>query len=148
MLQKDRIRTALPLPSDWASVLWNGNSIDEILDSLATNKGTSNFPPHNVILSKDKLHAKIEVAVAGYSKDGLNVSVENDLLRVSAKGTQVDIGEDWEYAKRGLARRDFTLTWELKRQWDIKKVSYAHGVLTIDLDRPEAMKPRTIQIEG
>lgn len=91
------------------------------------NSMPSNYPPYNVI-KVDSSNVVIEMAVAGFKREDLEVTTEKNMLTVSSMKEYEDTRE---YAYRGLARRAFKKTWELSEDSVIDKVTYEDGILSI-----------------
>lgn len=119
-----------------------------LLDSVANSANTQPaFPPYNIeLLEKDKY--RITMAVAGFTEDDIHVETENNTLTVSAN--RQDKGEKRTYLHQGIAERNFKRQFKLADHVKVVSASLANGLLHIDLARevPEAMKPRTIPING
>ena len=108
---------------------------------------TSNYPPHNIV-KYDENHYGIEIAVAGFNKEEINVEVDQDQLTVT--GTKsIDSNTTIEYLHRGLASRNFTQTYRLAEYMEVKGAEVKNGMLEITIERivPEALKPRQITIK-
>lgn len=90
----------------------------------------SNFPPYNIVREDDNNHI-IEIALAGYNQDQLEVSVEKNILTV--KGTK--LVENKTYTYRGLAQRSFNRAWTLGDDVKINEVTFVNGMLKIHLIR-------------
>ena len=120
---------------------------DRILNDRFFEGRTSNYPPYNIIKYNDKEYA-IEVAVAGFLKEEISVSVDQDQLTITGKN-QVTESEQREYLHRGLAARDFEQTWTLAEFMNVTNAEVKDGLLIISIERivPEALKPRTIEIK-
>jgi molecular chaperone IbpA len=106
-----------------------------------------NYPPHNIVKYSDDSYA-IEVAVAGFTKEEINVSVDQDQLTIS--GVQKNVDETIkEYLHRGLAARDFEQTFTLAEYMEVRGAEVKDGMLKIEIHRhvPEALKPRQIEIK-
>jgi molecular chaperone IbpA len=110
------------------------------------NQLTNNYPPFNIIQLDDDTY-EIEIAVAGFKKDEVEVEVNQNQLIVKGEHTA---GEDTEkmYHHRGLAARDFTRVWPLAQYVEVRGAQIDNGILTVKLERviPDAMKPRKIEI--
>lgn len=106
-----------------------------------------NYPPHNIIKYDDK-HYAIEVAVAGFSKEEITVSVDQDQLTICGTNTVTE-DRQVEYLHRGLAARDFEQTWTLAEFMNVTGAEVKDGLLIINIERivPEALKPRLIEIK-
>ena len=125
-------------------------SIDQIFGALERGIEQSDqakYPPHN-IFKVDETSYAIEIAVAGFSPEEIEVTVEDRVLRVS--GTKTDPAEAGEriYFHRGLAQRNFRRTFQLARYLEVTDARVKNGILRIDLGLqiPDAAKPRKISI--
>lgn len=108
---------------------------------------TGNYPPHNIVKYSDNQYG-IEIAVAGFTKDEINVQVDQDQLTVT--GTKsIDLNEPKEYLHRGLAARDFEQMYTLAEYMEVKGAEVKDGLLKIEIERivPETLKPRQIEIK-
>jgi molecular chaperone IbpA len=110
----------------------------------ALERENAGFPPYNIEKTGDDAY-RIVMALAGYSKDDLEISTENNRLvvRGAAKGMQ-----DKAYLHQGIAQRGFQRVFDLADYVVVTEAAMADGLLTIDLKRelPEQLKPRTIAI--
>lgn len=111
---------------------------------------SDNYPPHNIIRTGENNYV-IELAVAGFSKDEVNVQVENNQLTITGQKSAVITPEGQEepsYLHRGLAMRDIHRVFPLAEHIYVNGASIKDGILIINLERrvPEALKPRTIDI--
>ena len=113
------------------------------LDALA-DSGTS-FPPYNIIRVSEEEQV-LELALAGYTKDQLEVAVEKGVLTVSA--TKPEEVDNSEYLHRAVARRSFARNWQLASDAVVDNVSFVDGLLrvTIKLEVPEEQKRRLLPI--
>ena len=122
---------------------------DRVFDAVTklhtVEGGQSNsFPPYN-IKKLDAENYEIQIALAGFSKSELNISVEDGNLVV--KGEQ-EKSED-EFLHKGIAERNFTRTWALADDVKVTGSKLKDGVLTISLvhEIPEENKPTSIEIK-
>jgi len=99
---------------------------DNLFDSIATNR--SNFPPYNIVKVEDG-GAELQLALAGYSKDDLEVSVQDKVLAISSSG--VDKQDDIEYNYRGVAKRAFTIKFSLGQYQEVEDVTMRDGMLYV-----------------
>jgi molecular chaperone IbpA len=106
--------------------------------------GASGYPPYNVIKTSDTL-TTIEIAVAGFHPDDLDVSLQNGLLSVTGENT---IDNTAQYLYRGIATRKFNRSWQLADGVEVKSASVENGLLVITLEHviPEEDKPKKIAI--
>lgn len=110
----------------------------------AQTQPSDNWPPFDTMrLSEDRY--QITMAVAGFKRHEIDISVQENLLVV--KGERKNDTEG-EYLHRGIAYRPFVRRFELAEHVQVSDAQLADGLLTISLKRelPEAMKPRRIEI--
>jgi len=117
------------------------DNLFDVLDRAATQ---SKFPPYDI----EKLEndgRKITLAVAGFNPDDINVVVENNQLTISAETVDDD---SKEYVHKGIATRNFRLSWQLEQHYEVVSATCDNGLLAVTLDRklPEELKPRRIAI--
>ncbi len=117
-----------------------------MLDNMSGFEGDSgNYPPFNIELLEENKY-RLSMAVAGFSKDEINIEVKENVLTI--KGQKASEKEDTEYLHRGIATRDFERRFQLADHVEVKNAEMSNGLLHVELVRelPEAMKPRTITI--
>ena len=108
-----------------------------------TRHANDHYPPHN-ILKIDENQYLIELAVAGFSQDELEVDIKERTLTV--KGEHPSKGR--EYIHRGISTKKFKRTFRLSEYVEVHGADLVDGVLAIDLKIviPEEMRPRKITI--
>lgn len=113
-----------------------------------TQMPNGNYPPHNIVKYSEDTYA-IEVAVAGFSKEEISVSVDQDQLTIKGVKNRPNVDIGIEYLHRGLAARDFEQTFTLAEYMEVVGAKVADGMLQIDIKRvvPDALKPRQIEIK-
>lgn len=124
--------------------------INRLLDTALTNNEPS-YPPYNIEkISEDDY--RITIALAGFSEDDLDVTINEGVLIISARNTQEkeDDEDDGRYLHRGIAQRSFERRFRLAETIRVIAAALENGLLTIDLQRevPEHLKPRKINING
>jgi molecular chaperone IbpA len=110
----------------------------------------SNYPPYDIEKSGDDSY-RITIAVAGFTRDEIDVSAQQNLLTVTARKAENEGEADTgRYLHRGIATRAFERRFQLADFVQVTAADVADGLLTIDLVRevPEAMKPRKIVLGG
>ena len=119
-----------------------------LLESAARTSEGGGWPPYNIETTGENAY-RIEIAVAGFKPDELNIEVKENLLTVTGRRTAND-GEDRTFLHRGLAERDFERRFQLADYVVVTEAGLNNGLLTIDLKRelPEALKPRRIEINA
>ncbi len=117
-----------------------------ILESAARTSETSGWPPYNIETTGENQY-RIEIAVAGFKPEELNLEVKENLLTVTGKKAANDDPQR-TYLHRGLAERDFERRFQLADYVVVTEANLHNGLLTVDLRRelPEALKPRTVPI--
>lgn len=119
-----------------------------LLESAARNSQENGWPPYNIETTGENAY-RIEIAVAGFKPDELNIEAKENLLTVTGRKTaNDDAAATRTFLHRGLAERDFERRFQLADYVVVEKADLANGLLTIDLKRelPEALKPRRIEI--
>ena len=113
----------------------NKNSIgmDEYFDRLFTlHETTTNYPPYNLI-QVSNVESRLELALAGFKKEEVNVYTEYGKLFVD--GRKEDKENDTTYVHRGVAQRSFTRSWTLSDETEIRSVVFEDGLLSITLGK-------------
>jgi HSP20 family molecular chaperone IbpA len=112
------------------------DSMEKTLERIA--KSGDGYPPYNIERIRGKNDCeqlRIVLAVAGFSNDDLEVTTEDNQLVI--RGRQADEGER-EYLHRGIAARQFQRIFVLADGMRVSAATLKNGLLSIDLDRPEA----------
>ena len=113
--------------------------LDVLQDSTATN-----YPPYNIIKLNDTTQ-QLEIALAGFAKEEIEVAVERNVLTVKT----VKAKEDGRtYTHKGLARRTFARNWQLSDDAVVENVTYKDGLLTLDVRKevPESQQRKLLPI--
>ena len=120
---------------------------DQVADLLQTaaSEAGSGYPPYNIERVDDNAY-RVEIAVAGFKPDELNIEVKENLLSVQGRKTAND--DPRRFLHRGLAERNFERRFQLADYVVVTEAQLADGLLSISLKRelPEALKPRRIEI--
>jgi HSP20 family molecular chaperone IbpA len=103
----------------------------------AARAASEAYPPYNVEQRGDAA-VRITLAVAGFSPDDLSITLEGRQLTISGKRDGGDRGESGNaYLHRGIAARGFLRTFVLADGLEVEEASLEHGLLHVDLLRPE-----------
>ena len=107
-------------------------------------KSIPNYPPYNIRKTGDDTYV-IEVAVAVFAKQDIEIEFANDTLIVRGNTTE----DNSDYLFKGIANRAFTRTFALNDQIEIKDATLLNGMLQIVLDRiiPDHKKPQKIEVK-
>ena len=118
------------------------NDFDRLLDTPAPS-----YPPYNLIKSKDGENYKIQLALAGWDKDSVDVEVKENTLTIKSKKDEVENEEEFLY--KGISTRSFERSWTLSEEMKVQGAKFENGLLEISLEKiiPEEKKPRTIDIQ-
>ena len=110
------------------------------------NQLATNYPPYNIV-KRSEDNYEIQIAVAGFSREEIDLTVENNELQI--KGTKFEGEDTAEYLHRGLAARNFERAFTLGQYLEVESAEIQDGLLIIKLERhiPEAMKPKRIEIK-
>ena len=137
-----------------------GVGFDSMVDQLTSDfftdsfQGTQNFPPYNIIKISEYGY-DIEMAVAGFSEEDLEIDYADNVLTISSKETEPFKDSDnksnsslIEYIHKGIAVRKFTKKFTLAEDVIVKDAVLANGMLTISMEKivPEGKKKRSIKI--
>ena len=134
-------------PSDFDRALGITVGFDSMFDRLfgdiQRTETASGFPPYNIRKEEDEKYT-IEMAVAGFSQEDLEVELKEGVLTIRSKSEK----EEKEYLHRGIAKRAFSRSFTLSDDIVVKGADLVNGMLTIDLERivPEEKKSRLIEI--
>lgn len=123
--------------------------LDDMLDELSrmtTGEIESNYPPHNLIKYNDDTFA-IELAVAGFDLNDIDISLENNHLTVTGSKSEKESIES-TYLHKGISSRNFVKTFTLGHHIVVNGANMKNGMLSISLVRvlPENLKSRKISI--
>lgn len=116
----------------------------QLLESASVDQAAG-YPPYNIERTDESAY-RIEIAVAGFRPEELNIEVKENLLTV--QGRKAANEADRRFLHRGLAERDFERRFQLADYVVVTEARLADGLLSIALRRelPEALKPRRIEI--
>ena len=118
------------------------NRMAKMHDDLTKN--IPNYPPYNIRKTSDNTYV-IEIAVAGFGKQEIDITLEANKLIVS--GNTQDDNDNFLF--KGIANRAFTRTFALDDQIEIQDAALINGMLKIALERiiPEHKKPKKIEVK-
>jgi len=124
---------------------------DRLFDMLenSTGQAQENYPPFDLIKKGDNDYC-IELAVAGFKPDEIDITAQQNVLIVSGRKNEESEEKSSNYIYRGIANRSFERRFALADHIQVRAADLKDGLLSIDLVReiPEAMKPKKINIGG
>ncbi len=118
----------------------------DLLENSSLGQGSENYPPFDLIRVDDN-HYRINLAVAGFSRDEIDITAQQNQLIVSGKRSD---DEGIDYIHRGIANRQFERKFGLADFVKVAEADLKDGLLSVELVReiPEAMRPRKVAIGG
>ena len=123
-------------------------NLNRLVD-LATRGDGDAYPPYNIEKLGDGAY-RISMAVAGFSRDELDITVQDNVLVVVGRASEAAEGGERQFLHRGIAKRAFERRFQLADTIKVTGAGYDSGLLNIELTRevPEHKKPRKIAIDG
>ena len=140
--------TTLDLTPFYRNTVGLDRLFDTMLNRVDLNAGKiDNYPPYNIVKT-DEDHYEIQLAVAGFKSDEIDISIQDGQLIIKSDKTQTE--ETIDYLHRGISNRSFIRTFTLADYMEVNSAQFQDGILSIKLERlvPDSMKPRKIQIEA
>ena len=136
-------------PQDIQKMMGFSVGFDSVFDrffDMDTNR-EQGYPPYNIRKVND-LQYVIELAIAGFSKDDIEVELTDGLLAIRSKDRKEEEEDSDSFVHKGIARRSFSRTYTLSDDVIVKGADLKDGMLIINLERviPDEKKPRLIQI--
>ena len=121
------------LPELMDKITKNSIGMDDYFDRFfALHETSSNYPPYNLV-QVNNVESRLEIALAGFKKNEINVYTEYGKLFV--EGKKEDKETESEYIHKGLAQRSFTRVWTISDDTEVRSVKFEDGLLTIQLGK-------------
>ena len=113
-------------------IVKNSIGMDDYFDRFWGADTQSNYPPYNLV-QVNNVESRLEIALAGFKQKEVKVYTEFGILFVEGKKEESEnVGE---IVHKGLAQRSFTRTWTLSDDTEVRQVSFADGLLTVELGK-------------
>ena len=113
-------------------IVKNSIGMDDYFDRFWGADTQSNYPPYNLV-QVNNVESRLEIALAGFKQKEVKVYTEFGKLFVEGKKEESEnVGE---IVHKGLAQRSFTRTWTLSADTEVRQVSFADGLLTVELGK-------------
>jgi molecular chaperone IbpA len=134
-----------------ANGTWNSLFNDPFFIGFGPNINTwshvtrqDNYPPYNVIKEDDDTYI-VELALAGFDKSDISVTVDNGNLIVKGETEK----KEAEFQHKGIATRSFTRSFALGEYMEVTSAEFENGMLSVTVERivPEEKKPKSIKIK-
>ena len=123
---------AANLPELIEKINRNSIGLDDYLNRFWDESTQQNYPPYNIV-HVNNVESRLEIALAGFKKEEVNVYTEYGKLFV--EGKKKDKEEGSEYFHQGLAQRSFNRAWTLADDYEVRDVSLEDGLLTVKLGK-------------
>lgn len=120
------------------------NDIEQFLNTPPSDQ--TKYPPHNIVKYKNNENLfRIDVAVAGFSKDEIEVMLDSEYLDISGSKKDKD---DEEYVHKGISTRDFRKRIRVPKTIVVRNAWIVDGVLRISIENvlPDSKTPELIPI--
>ena len=122
---------AADLPQLMDQITKNSIGLDTYFDTFFNGHPQQNYPPYNLI-NINNVESRLEIALAGFKTSEVKVYTEYGKLVVEGKKEEKD---ESDYAHRGVAQRNFTRSWTLSDETEVRSVTFEDGLLTVDLGK-------------
>ena len=138
-------------PQDLQKMMGFSVGFDSIFDRFFDMDTTrdSGYPPYNIRKINEAQYV-IEIALAGFSKDDIEVELTEGTLTVRSKKLeeQMELDSEDSYVHKGIAKRSFLRCWTLSDDMFVRGADLKDGMLIISLEKviPDEKKPRLINI--
>jgi len=112
-------------------------------------RGTSNFPPYNIVKTGDNTY-DVELALAGFNKDDIEVEYKENMLTVKSKKQEETKDEEGNVIQhRGISKRMFSKSFTIANDVEVKGAELKDGLLKVSMERiiPDHKKAKTILIK-
>ena len=123
---------AANLPELLERINRNSIGLDDYLNRFWDNDTTTNYPPYNLV-QVNNVESRLEIALAGFKKD--EVQVYTEFGKLSVEGKKEESKNDGEFVYKGLAQRSFTRHWTLADDTEVRSVSFDDGLLVVELGK-------------
>ena len=124
---------AADLPQLMERIHKNSLGMENYFDKfLNLHETVSNYPPYNIV-QVNNVESRLEIALAGFKKDEVQVYTEFGKLYVQGKKEESE--GDGEFVYKGLAKRSFEREWTISEDCEVRQVSFADGLLTVVLGK-------------
>jgi len=107
-----------------------------------------NFPPYNIVKTGKNTY-DVELALAGYSKKDIDVSLEDGVLTIKSIKEEKEDKEEDGVIHKGIAKRYFSKAFTIADDVEVKGAELKDGLLKVSLERiiPEHKQPKTIEVK-
>lgn len=139
--------TTSTLDSFWKDYAPHAVGLDDVFHRLESmTHHNVKYPPYNLI-KHDGSNYEIEIALAGFKQEEIEVSTESNILRVASKTK--DTNPERKYLHQGLSKRAFNSSWQMGDDVRVRNVNFEDGLLKISLEKiiPDHQKRTVYEIK-
>jgi molecular chaperone IbpA len=132
------------------------DQLENMMEDRFFEKGTiANFPPYNIVKTGENTY-DVELALAGFNKNDIEVEYKENQLTVKSKKKTYDVEQssettdpDHNMIHRGISKRMFSRSFTIANDVEVKGAELKDGLLKVSLERiiPEHKKAKTIEIK-
>lgn len=117
---------------------------DTILSALNQNQKQMNFPPYNIVKIDDNSFV-IELAIAGYKKEDITITLGNRTLEITGVKSE---NSAMNYVHKGISSKSFTRTFTVADTAKVQSAEYVDGILSVSVKNivPSQNPVQTIKI--
>jgi len=119
-------------------------------DFFGVNVPSVNYPPYNIVKTGENKY-NVEVALAGFSRDDINVEFADGMLTIKSKDKKEseDTDANGNVIHKGISKRYFSKSFTIADDVEVKGAELKDGLLKVSMERiiPESKKPRSIEIK-
>ena len=121
---------------------------ERMFDDDFFNAPMVNYPPYNIVKTGDYTY-DIELALAGFNKKDIDVQYEDGIVTVKSIQEAKTSDENDGVIHRGISKRQFTKSFSVADDVEVRGAELKDGLLKISLERiiPESKKPRSIEVK-
>jgi molecular chaperone IbpA len=125
---------------------------EDMMDDSFFRGSVANFPPYNIVKTGENTY-DVELALAGFGKDDIQVEYKENQLTVKSKANKDPVDEVEKYDEgvihRGISKRMFTRSFTIANDVEVKGAELKDGLLKVSLERiiPEHKKAKSIEIK-
>ena len=123
---------AANLPELLEKINRNSIGLDDYLNRFWDGPTTDNYPPYNLVQINNVV-SRLEIALAGFKKD--EVQVYTEFGKLSVEGKKEEPKDDGTIIYKGLAQRSFERHWTLSDDTEVRSVSFDDGLLVVELGK-------------
>lgn len=137
--------------ADLAPFYKNSIGMERLMNTILNHSpqvNSGNYPPYNIV-EVDSDHYTVEIAVAGFAKDEIEITSENGQLEIKGDKTSDSDAPEKTFLFQGISNKKFIRVFNLAEYVEVNSANIVDGILQIDLERnvPNQMKPKTIAID-